>query len=98
MDLPLGPTGCKVAAVITGLVGAWFLLCVFSDRLRSLWPRESKIKAGAWSLYAFLWTFAALAEGLDWTTLRSPAMIIAICGFVVILGAAFLDARKNEKA
>jgi hypothetical protein len=97
MDIPLGPTGCLIAAVITTLLSMWFAVAVLSDRVRSMWPRSSKVNTGAWAVYTALWAFAMFAEAFSWTAIRTPSLLVAILGFSVIIAGRYVDSKRNHK-
>jgi hypothetical protein len=102
----LGPTGMMVVGGICLLVGVWFSIAVFSDRLRGVFrwnedgsgPGMSPFGAGTAALNGYLLAAMFIAQALGWQDVASFTFYLVFGAIVLAVLAAFRDyARRRDR-
>jgi small-conductance mechanosensitive channel len=102
----IGPTGTLVVGGICFLVGVWFSIAVFSDRLRGVFrwnedgsgPAMSPLGAGAAALNGYLLAAMFIAQALGWQDVASFTFYLVFGAIVLAILAAFRDyARSRDR-
>jgi hypothetical protein len=100
----IGPTGLIMIAGVCFLVGIWFSIAVFSERVRAAvrWGEEgwgsamSALGAGTAALNAYLFGALLLAHAFQWTAVAQFIFYLVIAAITATAAVSLRDYARTR--